>query len=111
MMITPFVVRGNFESLSRNARIFVSIVGLMDFVPSYSSTFVAVKNLSCAKDCIATKQIANRMTRVFIWDLRLRMRFGVYVYHLFHRNLCVNLRSGKTRVAEEFLNVAKVGAG
>lgn len=38
------------------------------------------------------------------------MRSGVYIYHLFHRNLRIDLRSRQTRVAEEFLNVAKVGA-
>ena len=30
--------------------------------------------------------------------------------HLFHRDLSVDLRCGQSRVAEEFLYVAKVGA-
>ena len=39
------------------------------------------------------------------------MSFVVNLDHLFHRDLRVDLRGGEAGVAEEFLNVAQVGAG
>ena len=42
--------------------------------------------------------------------LCLRMRAVIDLDHLFHRDLRVDLRRREPRVAEEFLNVAQVGA-
>ena len=38
------------------------------------------------------------------------MRLVVHLDQLFHRNVGVDLGSGKSRVAQQFLNVAQVGA-
>ena len=43
-------------------------------------------------------------------QLSLRMRLVVNLDQLLHRNVGVDLRRGKTRVAEKFLNVSQVGA-
>ena len=42
--------------------------------------------------------------------LRLRVRLVVNLDQLLHRNVSVDLRSGKSRVAEKFLNVPQVSA-
>lgn len=43
-------------------------------------------------------------------SLRFRMRLVVHLDQFFHRNVCVDLGSRKARVAEQFLDVAQVGA-
>src|SRR5215217_3490775 len=43
-------------------------------------------------------------------ELSLGMRFVVDVDQLLHRDVCINLRGGQARVAQQLLNVAQVCA-
>src|SRR5205807_9003275 len=68
------------------------------------------QRINTAATAIQNAPHSENQASEFLIILSLGMRFVVNLDQFFHRNVSVNLGGGEPRVAQQFLNVAQVGA-